>query len=1789
MSTSSPGAWKNQPAGSLDPDGSGPLWQRGVDPGRPVHPRKKRGPRLLIALLLLLVFSALLIWVSLWLQPAKGTAVVILYAGYEDVLAVPHNVYGRNGAEALAQFANANPGRSTYWSTGTLQMNQKPRLLNNVEEWSQDLSKVREKTLLLYFAVHGGADGQGAYLLPQRSMAPDEFKTGDPARNFLRLEAVLDRLKEAVPHDRHVVLVLDCTQMTSSIPLGMLHNNFVSELKKLEDKILDNPNLVVVTSTDVDQRSWVCEEFGKTIFTHYLIEGLKGAADGADSEKHERNGRINAYELHKYVSNKVADWSRRNREAEQTPVLWPRKDHVGEKRAKGIHLTVAPKGYVEPLPTVPPAFVAPKSLVEAWKLRDRLAVQTPPPAAYAPHLWRLYQDMLLRYDDLLRVGETRVASSIATRLRDIEQSLQFNQKLDLEAVGGSLAMPALAYPWGPADKQATDALNRLWDAQPKDLPLEWAMLQKQIASADKTGRELFRLKLCELTLERFTENPGQNLDKTTQVLYLLDNPLLPRPAEAHYLLMMDRDLARPPSSKQGAPLLPAKYFQLAMEVRLRAERAALGLKDSHEIPVAGAYPYAEQVAPWIQESVIQADALRLKGQDLLLATDEVNWERGRAFLLEADKKYKIAQADGSRVQWALNVRDRVLPVLPYYARWLAARVMLAPEVAPADEGTLRRQVAELWTEVHSLNQMLDRKTLSGLSGSQLSLKRAQALQSLSETTARIQRLFDGIRLGFVDYCKDIDNLDDPRAAWHSVDQALLVVPDNWATRIKLVERRSQLGRALFTASLQPEPAGASPATPGKDQVDRLKHVAKWQGQLALAEFGKDFVDETGGAKRLPYDQLLVFLDQLRVAPDWRQSLTVAGAEIAARWRELPPAVARYLAVAAKKDAALNLSTADRLARLADGAESEQFKENPARAYRQRLVQDVLLWQAERSAQEHWAAVDPAEEPYFRKAGMVFLKGAKGHEGYKKVERLLAEDAKLTVSLVKAPGYKPGGPAVPVLQWTSEDAFPLQFKVSPAAESVGAGGYSVAWVDTTEGVELLGLDAGQRLVQGQSGGADSGLLCTLRTKLIRAGEADAPPMPRPVDAKVYLHGLFRGHRLDYETKVVIHPVAQTIWTSHPAPPTASVALRAPREVHQELGASRGSVAVVLDCTGSMGPQKGQPVENSKWHEAVDALAQVLRKIPRGAQVSVWVFGEAIGPEKTVTNPADSIEQLLTPTPWNPEDNEKIDELVAKAKGLEPWNLSPILRAMYTAAKKDLASAPGFKTLVVITDGMDNCFENDKALNGGKKDTRQFILENFADIQVNLIGFKLVPSEEKQVRKQFAALEELPKKSQFWMVNESFELVSRIQKIIPQKLRYSITDEDDLPLRGAAENLDVSQNGRDDQWILGGLAPGGYKLRLGGTKDIRQGIALSRGDLLLLELAPDARGRQALRRVIYSESDFPGAVGKDREGWRLAVLQNQRVQDQGLEMLMTLEKEQESQLAALQVVKPAKVWFEVTPPGDAGSSFVSRWQYQPGFPAPAWGLDVPTWPSTATGKSPARPVVRAWWAADRLLPPAAVLDRDLDFRNLQMLTGRTLRVDEQEVTIESVTVEDHLIETEPGVRGAVGQLKTAPCLVVRVAHSRNYPVWVQLRGIEAAGQEHRYYTSAGKYAAIFWPVVADQAETVLAGLDVYSVNAFKRDAEANKCMLELKNLYEPLATDIRPQQPVSGFTQPTIERMPPATDPPPPVELPQPKKLDAPKAGKDLPAQVPNPFVPPTAPSIEALPVPQGFLPPAMGKS
>src|SRR4051812_45404918 len=105
MSTSRPRrTW--QPAGRDDLPPAEAWQAQGLDAG----PTRWRGwgwARLGVTLLVFAGLLALLIYVTFWLSPAKGTAVVLVSTGYEDNLALPHNVYGRRGLDALADYVTA--------------------------------------------------------------------------------------------------------------------------------------------------------------------------------------------------------------------------------------------------------------------------------------------------------------------------------------------------------------------------------------------------------------------------------------------------------------------------------------------------------------------------------------------------------------------------------------------------------------------------------------------------------------------------------------------------------------------------------------------------------------------------------------------------------------------------------------------------------------------------------------------------------------------------------------------------------------------------------------------------------------------------------------------------------------------------------------------------------------------------------------------------------------------------------------------------------------------------------------------------------------------------------------------------------------------------------------------------------------------------------------------------------------------------------------------------------------------------------------------------------------------------------------------------------------------------------------------------------------------------------------------------------------------------------------------------------------------------------------------------
>jgi hypothetical protein len=240
------------------------------------------------------------------------------------------------------------------------------------------------------------------------------------------------------------------------------------------------------------------------------------------------------------------------------------------------------------------------------------------------------------------------------------------------------------------------------------------------------------------------------------------------------------------------------------------------------------------------------------------------------------------------------------------------------------------------------------------------------------------------------------------------------------------------------------------------------------------------------------------------------------------------------------------------------------------------------------------------------------------------------------------------------------------------------------------------------------------------------------------------------------------------------------------------------------------------------------------------------------------------------------------------------------------------------------------------------------------------------------------------------------------------------------------------------------------------------------------------------------------------WRLTPLANQVRSDVNLDRLQiatSLERKPEVVVASvIQQVKPRMAWFrlgaeEVEHPE---AQFMTRWRERVFYPGSVWQFDVPRWIPGPAGDRYATPVLKAWWSnPGSKTEPAYELRFDAPGKLGEL--PRAVRLGEgRTVTIESIGLEDHLVEAAPG---EPTQLK--PCLVVRMAFSGNYPCLVDpasLIGLQVVGHEHRVYSKPGKYTGLFWPVNPPEFQR-LAGLDLIALDAFREQAGKDN-VLEIK---------------------------------------------------------------------------------------
>src|ERR1019366_5031622 len=322
-------SWTHAGPATHDVVAAAPAWRSG---GAIAAPSKVPTRQLALGLVWFgfLLTCMALVWVATWISPPPTVGVFLLRAGYEENEVFPPNSAGKAVLQQLRDGARKN---STISANPLLHVLQdRVHELRVQTPWDAGLEAFHESTLLMVVSAHGSADVEGAFLLPTNTDAR-------PLRlHRLPLTAVLDRL-ERLSASIKKVLVLDVAHLPAHWPLGMLHNDFARGIEALEPRIARIPNLVVIVSSGPDQLSWASHDWGQTIFGHYLFEGLRGGADVDGTQ------RIDAWELHRFTRDKVSQWTRANRSAEQTPMLYPRGP-AGEARAKSIVVSVGERHYL---------------------------------------------------------------------------------------------------------------------------------------------------------------------------------------------------------------------------------------------------------------------------------------------------------------------------------------------------------------------------------------------------------------------------------------------------------------------------------------------------------------------------------------------------------------------------------------------------------------------------------------------------------------------------------------------------------------------------------------------------------------------------------------------------------------------------------------------------------------------------------------------------------------------------------------------------------------------------------------------------------------------------------------------------------------------------------------------------------------------------------------------------------------------------------------------------------------------------------------------------------------------------------------------------------------------------------------------------------------------------------------------------------------------------------------------------------------------------------------------------
>lgn len=163
-----------------------------------------------------------------------------------------------------------------------------------------------------------------------------------------------------------------------------------------------------------------------------------------------------------------------------------------------------------------------------------------------------------------------------------------------------------------------------------------------------------------------------------------------------------------------------------------------------------------------------------------------------------------------------------------------------------------------------------------------------------------------------------------------------------------------------------------------------------------------------------------------------------------------------------------------------------------------------------------------------------------------------------------------------------------------------------------------------------------------------------------------------------------------------------------------------IELILDGSGSM--KKKMKNGRTRMAVAKEVLQGIIEKLPEGVEVALRVYGHRIREgRKGACQDTELVYRFA-----------KIDKkkLIRQVMAIKPLGTTPIAYSLEQTIK-DFGEAPGIKTVILVTDGQEEC-------GGDLKATVEGLRKQGLDVKLHIVGFTLAdPKVQKQMKDAAAA--------------------------------------------------------------------------------------------------------------------------------------------------------------------------------------------------------------------------------------------------------------------------------------------------------------------------------------------------------------------------------------------------------------------------------------------------------------------